>query len=355
MGSLVHAPQHIYTDSPCPPSAYPYVIRERFEPKPGPARLLDQVRDAIRARHYSPRTEKAYVSWIRKFILYHGKQHPSRLGEPEIVRFLSHLASRQNVSASTQNQALSALLFLYRVVLGVDLGELSGVVRPRRPVRVPVVLSRAEVKALLGQLYGVCWLVASVLYGGGLRLREALTLRVKDVDFDRNEITVRDGKGRKDRVTMLPRSLKRPLAAHLRRVKRQHANDLKSGRGSVEMPYALGRKYPNADKEWCWQWVFPASRFYLARETGALRRHHYHASAVQREVKQAARRAGLTKPASCHTLRHSFATHLLESGQDIRTIQELLGHKDLGTTMVYTHVLNRGGLGVRSPLDEGEE
>jgi integron integrase len=353
MGSLVRAPQHFYTDSPDPPAAHHYVIRESFHPQARPARLLEQVRIAIRARHYSPRTEKAYVSWIRKFIFFHGKQHPSRLGEPEIVRFLSDLAARRNVSASTQNQALSALLFLYRVVLGVELAELSGIVRPRRPVRVPVVLSRGEVNALLGQLHGVCWLVASVLYGGGLRLREALSLRVKDIDFDRNEIIVRDGKGRKDRVTVLPRSLKRPLAAHLERVRRQHANDLKSGRGSVEMPYALARKYPNAGREWSWQWVFPASRFYLSGETGALRRHHYHASAVQREVKQAARRAGLTKPASCHTLRHSFATHLLESGHDIRTIQELLGHKDVSTTMVYTHVLNRGGLGVKSPLDDG--
>lgn len=359
MGLLSYTPQQVVFDPAYPPAAYPFIICERFQrpalPAARPARLLDQVREAMRARHYSRRTEKAYVSWVRRYVLFHGKRHPAELGEEEIVRFLSHLASRGRVSASTQNQALSALLFLYRAVLGTELDELSGIVRPRRPVRVPVVLTRAEAKALLRELHGVYWLVASVLYGGGLRLREALRLRVKDVDFGRNEIIVRDGKGRKDRVTVLPRTLKEALAAHLRRVRLRHAVDLKNGRGGVELPYAIGRKYPNAAGEWGWQWVFPASRFYFSEEDRVFRRHHLHASAVQREVKAAVRRAGIVKPATCHTLRHSFATHLLESGQDIRTIQELLGHKDLSTTMVYTHVLNRGGLGVRSPLDEGAE
>ncbi|HEY7729240.1 MAG TPA: integron integrase [Candidatus Eisenbacteria bacterium] len=309
------------------------------------------MRAGIRARHYSRRTERAYVAWIRKFVLFHGKRHPTELGEQEISAFLTHLAVSAKVSASTQNQALSALLFLYRDVLARDLEWLDGVVRAKRPVRLPVVLSRAEAAALLGHLHGVPRLMASLLYGSGLRLLECCRLRVKDVDFDRREITVRDGKGRKDRVTMLPAGLAAPLAAQIERVRRQHAEDLRAGAGSVELPGALDRKYPRAAWEVGWQWVFPATRFYRHAETGRRRRHHLHESVLQRAVRQAALRAGIAKPATCHTLRHSFATHLLEAGYDIRTIQELLGHREVSTTMIYAHVLNRGGRGVRSPLD----
>jgi integron integrase len=322
-------------------------------PAPPPRRLLDQVHDAIRARHYSRRTERAYAGWIRRFVLFHGKRHPEEMGEPEVTAFLSHLATRRRVSASTQNQALSALLFLYRVVLRRDLAWLDELVRAKRPARVPTVLSRSEVAALLAELDGVVRLVASLLYGAGLRLLEAMRLRVKDVDFERGEITVRDGKGRKDRVTLLPAAAREPLRRHLEQVRRQHERDAARGRGCVALPDALARKYPGAAGEWGWQWVFPATSHYRDRETGQLRRHHLHESVIQRAVKEAARRARLTKPATCHTLRHSFATHLLEAGYDIRTIQELLGHADVSTTMIYTHVLNRGGRGVRSPLDEG--
>ncbi len=317
-------------------------------------RLLDRVHEAVRIRHYSRRTEKAYTSWIRRFVLFHGKRHPQEMGEAEITAFLSDLATRRKVAASTQNQALSALLFLYRDVLGHDLPWLDGIVRAKRPQRVPVVLSRGETRALLERMHGTSWLAASLLYGAGLRLLEALRLRIKDVDPERNELTVRRGKGAKDRRTLLPGSLKRPLAAHLGRVSRQHAADLACGAGSVALPEGIARKYPRAAWEWGWQWVFPATRQYRDRETGQRRRHHLHESVVQRAVKRAAREAGLTKPATCHTLRHSFATHLLEDGYDIRTIQELLGHKDLATTMIYTHVLNKGGRAVRSPLDDGE-
>ena len=306
----------------------------------------------LRARHYSPRTEKAYVGWIRRFIVFHGKRHPDGMGEPEISRFLSSLASDRRVAASTQNQALSALLFLYGEVLGRDLAPLDRLVRAQRPVRVPVVLTRAEVAAVLGRLAGDCRLMASLMYGSGLRLLECAELRVKDVDLERLELTVRDGKGRKDRVTMIPVTVQRALSLHLARVKAQHARDLAAGAGRVALPDALAVKYPRAAAEWGWQWVFPATRFYVDAATGERRRHHLHESVVQRAVKAAARAAGITKPASCHTLRHSFATHLLESGSDIRTIQELLGHRDVSTTMIYTHVLNRGGRGVRSPLDQ---
>lgn len=317
-----------------------------------PPRLLNQIRQTMRARHYSFSTEKSYIHWIRRYILFHGKRHPINMGEKEIIQFLSHLAIKKRISVSTQNQAFNALLFLYREVLRIDLQKMDGIVRPKRPMRLPVVLTPNEVAAILLNLHGIHWLIASLLYGSGLRLMECLRLRVKDVDFERNEITVRDGKGKKDRITMLPAKIKTPLAEHLRRIRNQHAQDLTKGNGSVELPYAIAKKYPGASKEWGWQWVFPATRFYYHQDSHQRRRHHYHQSAIQRAVKDAVRRAGITKPASCHTLRHSFATHLLESGYDIRTIQELLGHSDVSTTMIYTHVLNRGTRGVRSPIDE---
>jgi integron integrase len=314
-------------------------------------RLLDQVHIAIRARHYSRRTEKSYVRWILRFILFNGKRHPSDMREREITSFLSMLATRRKVSASTQNQALSAILFLYRVVLQQKFDWLDGIVKAKRPVRLPVVLAREEVKAVLGHMRGTPWLMASLMYGAGLRLLECARLRIKDVDFAMGEITVRDGKGRKDRVTMLPYALRAPLAEHVERVKRQHETDLRRKLGSVELPDSLDRKYPRAAWEWGWQWVFPATKFYLDRASGRYRRHHLHESVVQRAMKEAVRMAGIAKPASCHTLRHSFATHLLEAGYDIRTIQELLGQSDVSTTMIYTHVLNKGGRAVRSPLD----
>lgn len=316
-------------------------------------RLLDQVRLAIRARHYSWRTERSYVAWVRRFILFNGKRHPAEMGEREVTAFLSALAVEGRVSASTQNQALSAIVFLYRHVLGVELEWMSGIVKAKRPVRLPTVLTREEVHAVLGELHGVPWLMASLMYGAGLRLLECARLRVKDIDFSRFEVTVRDGKGCKDRLTMLPVSLRDPLMAHLERVRRLHQRDLKRGLGSVELPTAIARKHPRATFEWAWQWVFPATRFYRDPRSGRYRRHHLHESVMQRAMKDAVRAAGVAKPASCHTLRHSFATHLLEAGYDIRTIQELLGHSDVSTTMIYTHVVNRGGQGVRSPLDGG--
>jgi integron integrase len=314
-------------------------------------KLLDQVRLAIRTRHYSWRTERAYVAWVRRFIVFHGKRHPLTMGEREVTAFLSALAVRGRVSASTQNQALSAIVFLYRHVLKTELEWMSGIVKAKRPVRLPTVLTRDEVRAVLRELHGVPWLMASLMYGAGLRLLECAHLRVKDVDFARLEITVRDGKGRKDRMTMLPAALREPLAVHVERVRLLHQRDLRRGLGSVELPSAVERKYSRATFEWAWQWVFPATRFYRDRRSGRYRRHHLHESVVQRAMKEAVWRAGIPKHASCHTLRHSFATHLLEAGYDIRTIQELLGHSDVSTTMVYTHVLNRGGRGVRSPLD----
>jgi integron integrase len=323
----------------------------RSPTRPGAPRLLDRVRLAIRARHYSPRTEKAYVGWVRRYVLFHGKRHPDQMGAPEVAGYLAHLASRRNVSASTQNQAFSALLFLYREVLGRELAGLEDTPRAKRPVRVPLVLSREEVSAVLRQVRGVPWLMTSLLYGAGLRLLECCRLRVKDVDLARGELTVHDGKGRKDRVTVLPGRLCEPLRAHLERVRHQHLADLGAGAGSVALPDALGRKYPGAGREWAWQWVFPASRLYLDPASGERRRHHVHETVVQREFATAVRASGIAKPATCHTLRHSFATHLLDQGYDIRTIQELLGHADVTTTMIYTHVLNRGGRGVRSPFD----
>jgi len=315
-------------------------------------RLLEKVSHAIRARHYSRRTEESYKRWIKRYILFNGKRHPSKMGEEEVTRFLSYLATDGHVSASTQNQALNAILFLYREVLKRDLDWLEGIVRAKRPQRLPVVLTNSEVQEVLKCMRGVPLLMASLLYGAGLRLLECARLRIKDIDFVRSEITVRDGKGRKDRITLLPARLRDPLAEHTASVRLQHKKDLSRGRGSVALPDALNRKFPNASREWAWHWVFPATRFYRDRETGEFRRHHLHESVLQRAVKEAVREADIAKRATCHTLRHSFATHLLEKGYDIRTIQELLGHSDVSTTMIYTHVLNRGGRGVRSPLDD---
>lgn len=317
-----------------------------------PPRLLDQVRAAIRLRHYSPKTEEAYVSWLRRFILFHGKRHPKELGEAEVTGFLSDLAVAKGASASTQNQALSAVLFLYSAVLGRQLPWMATIVRAQRPVRLPVVLSRSEVSAVLARLHGPVWIMASLMYGAGLRLQECVELRVKDLNFERREQVVRDGKGGKDRITVLPEALRRPLEEHLRVMKEQHAEDLVAGCGGVALPGDLRSKYPNAPFEWPWQWVFRATRHYVDAATGEKRRHHLHESVVQRAVKDAAWAAGIARPATCHSLRHSFATHLLESAYDIRTIQELLGHRDVSTTMIYTHVLNQGGRGVRSPLDQ---
>jgi integron integrase len=314
-------------------------------------KLLDQVRQAIRMRHYSPRTEETYVHWIKRFIFFHNKRHPAEMGEKEIARFLSTLASELHVSASTQNQALNAILFLYRHVLSKDIGYVDGVVRANRPKRLPTVLTRQEVKSIFGCLDSSDWLMAMLLYGAGLRLMECLRLRVKDIDFTSNQILVRAGKGDKDRHTMLPGAVKEPLAKHFDLIRRQHQRDLERGMGRVALPNALERKYPNAGKEWAWQWVFPATSHYTDRVTGQRRRHHLHESVLQKAMKEAVRNAGIPKPASPHTLRHSFATHLLEDGYDIRTVQELLGHRDVSTTMIYTHVLNRGGRGVNSPAD----
>ena len=316
-----------------------------------PPRLLDQVREVIRMRHYSIRTEQAYVQWVRRFILFHDKRHPREMGAPELTAFLSDLAVQRNVAASTQNQALHAILFLCRDVLKIDLPWLDEVQRAKKPQRLPVVFTREEVKALLAQLQGTTWLMAMLTYGSGLRLLECLRLRVKDVDFHYKQLLVRDAKGQKDRVTMLPKSLVDPLRTHLARVRQLHEIDLREGFGRVYLPHALAAKYPSADREWGWQYVFPSSRRSIDPLSGSERRHHAPEDALQRAVRQAIRKANIVKPGSVHTLRHSFATHLLESGYDIRTVQELLGHADVKTTMIYTHVLNRGGRGVVSPID----
>jgi integron integrase len=318
-------------------------------------RLLDQVRQAIRIRHLSPQTEQAYVSWIKRFIFFHNKRHPLEMGEKEIGQFLSSLATDSRVSASTQNQALNALLFLYGKVLEKKIGLVQGVVgvvRANRPRRLPVVLTKDEIKKILDSMTGAPWLMASLLYGSGLRLMECCRLRVKDIDFMKNQLVVRAGKGDKDRYTMLPSVAKEPLLKHLRARKRQHEEDLKRGMGRVALPNALERKYANAGKEWGWQWVFAATSHYTDAVTGEKRRHHLHESVLQKAVKDARVRAGIYKPAGCHTFRHSFATHLLEAGYDLRTVQGLLGHRNMNTTMIYTHVLNRGGRGVRSPADD---
>jgi integron integrase len=324
-------------------------------------KLMDQMLAALRSRHYSPRTEHAYCLWVRRFIYFHNPalgagapgpvRHPAEMGEPEINAFLTHLAVVDKVSASTQTQALSALLFLYRNVLGRQVGDLGDLVRARKPQRIPVVMTRDEVRAVLDRLDRERRLAAALMYGSGLRVSECLRLRVLDLDFERSEIRVRDGKGGKDRVTMLPESLKEPLMQHLKRVRVTHEEDLADGWGGVPLPAALDRKYPRAPFEWRWQWVFPQERRWKDTRTGRQGRHHMHQTILQRALKEAVRQAGVAKHVGCHTLRHSFATHLLESGYDIRTIQELLGHKSVSTTMIYTHVLNRGGQGVRSPAD----
>jgi len=314
-------------------------------------RLLDQVRERCRLKHYSIRTEQRYCDWIRRFILFHDKRHPSEMGKLHIEAFLTDLAVTRNVAASTQNQALAAILFLYKEVLLIELPWLDDVIRAKRPAKLPVVLTDAEAKRLIAQLDGVHHLVAALLYGSGLRLMEAMRLRVKDVDFERLEITVRSGKGNKDRRTMLPETLIELLSAQLSRVRIFHEQDLQNGVGSVYLPYALERKYPNAGHELAWQYVFPAAKPATDPRSGVIRRHHIGAQAFQRAIKAAVRRANINKPATSHSLRHSFATNLLEAGYDIRTVQELLGHADVSTTMIYTHVLNKGGRGVKSPLD----
>ena len=314
-------------------------------------RLLEQVRQRCRVKHYSLRTEQTYVHWIKRFIFFHDKRHPRGMGASEVEAFLSDLATRCNVSASTQNQALAAILFLYREVIGTELPWLERVTRAKHPPRLPVVLTRDEIRALMARLEGRHWLIASLMYGSGLRLMETLRLRVKDADIERREITVRDGKGGKDRRTVLPEKLCEPLRRQRERVRIVFEQDRREGLAPVELPFALARKYPNAGRQLAWQYLFPASQPGIDPRSGIRRRHHLHESAVQRAVRAAVREAGIMKPATSHTLRHSFATHMLEAGYDIRTVQELLGHSDVKTTMIYTHVLGRGAAAVRSPLD----
>lgn len=313
--------------------------------------LSQVVHEKLRAGHYSRRTEEAYLGWIRRFIRFHGGRHPRQLREPEVVSFLEDLAGPGNVSASTQNQALNAISFLYAHVLEQKLGSLGAFARARRPERLPVVLSREEARSLLATMGGSMRLIGELLYGCGLRLLEGLRLRVKDVDFARLQIIVRGGKGDKDRVTMLPVSVAERLREHLEGVQQQHAAELAAGRGEVWLPEALEVKFPKASRQWAWQWVFPGRQLSKDPESGKIRRHHVHENAVQKAVQAAVQQSGLAKRATCHTLRHSFATHLLENGYDIRTVQDLLGHKDVSTTQIYTHVMQKPGIGVRSPLD----
>jgi len=313
--------------------------------------LLERVRNEIRVRHYSLRTEQAYIHWIRRFILFHNKRHPNEMGEPEISAFLTHLAVNRKVAASTQNQALSAILFLYQKVLGRKLEWVDDVVRAKRPRHIPVILSREEARCLLDEISGTNGLIVRVLYGTGMRKMECLRLRVQDIDFDYRQIVVRSGKGDKDRVTVIPDVLVEQLLKQLEKARAIHNHDLEQGYGEAALPFALARKYPNAGKEWRWQYVFPATHRSVDPYSGLIRRHHWFETNVSRAIREATRRLGINKRVSVHTLRHSFATHLLEDGYDIRTVQELLGHKDVKTTQIYTHVLNRGGRGVRSPLD----
>ncbi|MFE4106679.1 integron integrase [Almyronema epifaneia] len=322
-----------------------------MQSEPRPKKLLEQVRDAIRMKHYSYRTEQTYLQWIRRYILFHNKRHPNEMGVPEIEAFLTHLAVSEHVAASTQNQAFSALIFLYRHVLQMPLDERIDAIRAKRSRKLPTVLTPDEVRSVLQQMSGVHRLIVQLLYGSGLRLREAMQLRIKDLDFPQHQIVVRDTKGQESRITMLPTKLNHPLQEHLQDVKRLHQRDLDQGYGAVTLPFALARKYPNANRQWVWQFVFPASKRCKDPRSEAIVRFHLHESGLQKAVKLAVRQAGIQKRVGCHTFRHSFATHLLENGYDIRTIQELLGHKDVKTTMIYTHVLNRGGRGVRSPLD----
>lgn len=320
------------------------------EIEPRPKKLLEQVRDAIRVRHYSYRTEKTYIYWIRRYILFHNKRHPQEMGADEVTAFLTHLAVSEQVAASTQNQAMQAIVFLYRAVLQQEVQGIDAI-RAKASRKLPTVLTPAEVQLVLQQLHGVYRLIAQLLYGSGLRVSEGLRLRVKDLDFAQHQIIVRDSKGDKSRITMLPSRLVAPLHDHLSVVQGKHRADLDCGYGSVYLPFALERKYPRASRQWVWQYVFPADRLSEDPRGGVVRRHHVHETSVQRAVRDAAQQSGIEKRISCHTFRHSFATHLLQSGYDIRTVQELLGHKDVKTTMIYTHVLNRGGFGVKSPLD----
>ena len=321
-------------------------------PRHEPPRLLDRVADAAIARHLSANTRKTYVRWIRRFVLFHRKRHPRDMGVAEVNAFLTHLAVEGHVSASTQNQALSALLFLYGTVLEQPLGLLEGVVRAKRPKQLPVVLTPDEVSRVLARLEGVPLMVALLLYGAGMRLNEALQLRVKDIDFETNELTIREAKGNKDRISVLPQRLKTLLQRQFTRNRVHHTNEVRDGRGCVQVPHALERKYPGIGQSWPWQWVFPAKGYYFDQQRGRHFQHHYHETLMQKAMRLAVVSAGIEKRAACHTLRHSFATHLLMRGSDIRTVQELLGHNDVKTTMIYTHVLNRGGRGVTSPLDE---
>lgn len=314
-------------------------------------KLLDQLRDRIRLKHYSRRTEDVYLDWTKRYILYHNKRHPQEMGKKEIEDFLTYLATERNVAAATQNQAKAALQFLYKEVLEIQLPWLDEVEQAKKPKRLPVVLTEKEVQALLARIPQSCSLLARLIYGTGMRLLEAFRLRVQDLDFDRAEVLIREGKGAKDRVTMLPQSLIEPLKDHLKQVKKVHEQDLLKGLGEVWLSESVARKYPNAGREWIWQYVFPSARLSVDPRSGVTRRHHLDEKALQRAIKQAASDAGLTKNVTPHTLRHSFATHLLQAGYDIRTVQELLGHKDVQTTMIYTHVLNKGGFGVTSPLD----
>lgn len=316
-------------------------------------KLLDQVRLSLRRKHYSHRTEQSYIYWIRYFIRFHNKQHPRDLHEEAVKHFLNFLSNTRKVAASTQYQALCAILYLYREVLESPLGLIKDVDRARRPKNLPVVLSRAEVKSVLNQIHGVYWLLASLLYGTGMRVSEALHLRVNDIDFEYAQITIRRGKGNRDRIRLLPERLREPLSRHLASVKDIHDRDIDEGYGHTWLPDALDRKYPNAEREWSWQYVFPSSCRSPDRSDGVIRRFHMSPKTIQNAMRRAVQRAGITKRAGCHTLRHSFATHLIEDGYDIRTVQELLGHKNVRTTQIYTHVLNKGGRGVRSPLDHG--